>query len=381
MHNDRDLPYGSLVNATGQPKLSPLQTNVKNLQPGYFALVMATGIISIGVRSESAYLLSDCLLAIAAIAYTILLFLTMWRLIAFSSDVLNDLRNPAKTFGFFTFVAGTDVLGVRLLVAGHEVIAIGLLIVGGLCWLLLGYLVPWATLFGGTARPLIAKANGTWFIWVVASQSVAVLSATLEPLVPCKRELALVAVFFWAVGVFLYAATGIFVAIRLLNYDIVPADLNPPYWVAMGATAITVLAGARIVEMASAPMIDATRGTVAGTAAMFWAFGTWLIPALLAAGWWRHVTNGIPLRYEPTLWSMVFPLGMYAVASQTLGVADSLPIVAWIGKVEIWIALAVWAAVFIAMVINPLSRRKRLGEVSAKSGDSDRLVKSGTTLG
>jgi len=57
---------------------------------------------------------------------------------------------------------------------------------------------------------------------------------------------------------------GIFVAARMLLYPLRPADLTPPYWVAMGATAITVLAGARIVQMADAPMVAATRGLIAG---------------------------------------------------------------------------------------------------------------------
>jgi tellurite resistance protein TehA-like permease len=118
-----------------------------------------------------------------------------------------------------------------------------------------------------------------------------------------RRELALLAVFSWSVGVFLYAAAGIFVAARLLVYELRPADLTPPYWVARGATAITVVAGARIVQMADAPMVAATRGLIAGASVMFWAFGTWLIPALVAAGVWRHVVHRVPLRYEATLWS------------------------------------------------------------------------------
>jgi tellurite resistance protein TehA-like permease len=120
----------------------------------------------------------------------------------------------------------------------------------------------------------------------------------------------------------------------------------------MGALAITVLAGARIVEMADAPMVDATRGLIAGASVSFWAFATWLIPALVAAGWWRHRTNQVPLVYDATLWSIVFPLGMYAVASKYLGAADHLPIVAGIGRVEIWIALAAWAATFAAMLLH-----------------------------
>ena len=77
--------------------------------------------------------------------------------------------------------------------------------------------------------------------------------------------------------------------------------------------AITVVAGARIVQMADAPMVTATRGLIAGASVVFWVFGTWLIPPLVAAGVWRHVVHRIPLRYEAPLWSVIFPLGMYGV--------------------------------------------------------------------
>ena len=91
-------------------------------------------------------------------------------------------------------------------------------------------------------------------------------------------------------------------------------------------------------------MVQATRGLVAGASVMFWAFATWLIPALVAAGWWRHYVHRVPLKYEATWWSIIFPLGMYAVASIYLGRADSLPIVGYIGSAEIWVAFAAWAA-------------------------------------
>ena len=83
---------------------------------------------------------------------------------------------------------------------------------------------------------------------------------------------------------------------------------------------------------------------------MFWAFATWLIPVLVAAGWWRHVRRRVPLRYEATLWSIVFPLGMYAVAGIYLGTADHLPLVGRIAGAELWVALAAGVLVFGAMV-------------------------------
>jgi tellurite resistance protein TehA-like permease len=87
-----------------------------------------------------------------------------------------------------------------------------------------------------------------------------------------------------------------------------------------------------------------------GASTMLWAFGTWLIPALVAAGWWRHVVRRVPLRYEPGLWAIVFPLGMYGVASHELGKAGDIPVVRQIGDAEAWVALPVWAVTFVAML-------------------------------
>ena len=330
-----------------------VRSGVRDLTPGYFALVMGSGIISVGMELQGFRLLSLLLLAVAAVSFVVLTVLTGWRLAAYLPAVEEDFTDPRRGFGFFTLVAGTNVLGVRLAMDGHHGVTAVLLAVAGLLWVGLGYVVPWTAVLGTQRRPVVADANGTWFIWVVASQSVAVAAATLEPVYPAARDLlAVVAVFSWSVGVFLYAAAGVFVAARMMLYELAPEDLTPPYWVAMGAASITVLAGARIVEMADAPMVAATRGLIAGASVVFWAFATWLVPVLVAAGWWRHHTHRVPLAYEPTWWSIIFPLGMYAVAGIYLGEADELPLVGAIGGAELWLAFAAWLAVLATMAVH-----------------------------
>lgn len=245
------------------------------------------------------------------------------------------------------------MLGTRLVHDGHDLVSGGLLAVGLAVWLLLGYVIPTLSVLGNKDLPVLRHTNGTWFIWAVASQSVAVLAATLQPTgVPGSNVLSFVAVFSWALGVFLYAVVGVLLIVRLGQYPFTPADITPPYWVAMGATAITVLAGSRIVDMNDAPSVDVTRSLVAGLALLFWGFGTWLIPALLAVGWWRHVTHRVPMSYTPAWWSMVFPIAMYGVGSFFLGEADHLPILMGVGRVVIVIAVIVWAIVFVSMLLH-----------------------------
>jgi len=312
---------------------------------------MATGIVSLGLDLKGLTVPSKVLLFVAVVCYVVLTVLSLWRLVAYRADLAADMADSGRAFGFFTFIAGSNVLGVRLIVEGWHHTAAALLLVAAITWLVLGYVIPWTAVLGTTERPVLAKANGTWFVWVVASESVAVAAASLQPIyTDLGRLLAAVAVFAWGVGLFLYAAAGIFVAARMLQYPLRPADLTAPYWVSMGACSITVVAGARIVEMSDAPMVDATRGLIAGLAVVIWAFATWLFPPLIAAGWWRHRIHRVPLTYDPSLWSIVFPLGMYAVAGIYLGRADELPLVGAVGAAELWVAGAVWALMFAAML-------------------------------
>ncbi|MEO7071342.1 MAG: tellurite resistance/C4-dicarboxylate transporter family protein, partial [Nostocoides sp.] len=313
------------------------------------------GILSVALQLEGFTVLSRILLFVCITSFVVLLALTVWRIVAYRSALIGDLTDPRRGFGFFTFVAGTNVLGVRLGLAGFGNATAVLLVLAGLAWAALGYVVPWTAILGHRERPVLAAANGTWFIWAVASQSVAVAAATIEPIFDtARRELAVLAIMSWSVGVFLYGATGVLVALRLMLYRFGPEELTPPYWVSMGALSITVLAGARIVEMADAPMVAVTRQLIAGLAVVFWAFATWLIPVLIAAGWWRHVRRGWPLRYEATLWSIVFPLGMYAVAGIYLGRADHLPVVEATGAAELWVAFGACVVVFVAMIVHVL---------------------------
>ncbi|WP_255767637.1 tellurite resistance/C4-dicarboxylate transporter family protein [Pseudarthrobacter sulfonivorans] len=325
---------------------------VRTLTPGYFALTMASGIISVGLELEGFHELSVALLAVCAVSFVVILALSLFRLFRFPAAMRRDFLDPARAFGFFTFIAGANVLGVRLGMAGWQGTTAGLLSVAVLAWLVLGYVVPWTAVLGRDERPVVKDANGSWFIWCVASQSVSVAAASVEPLAgpDWRPALALVAVVAWSVGLILYAAVGVFVSLRLMTYPIRPEDLRPQYFVSMGAMAISVLAGARIVEMAGAPMVDVTRGLVAGASVVFWSFASWLFPVLIAAGWWRHIIHRVPLSYEPGLWSVIFPLGMYAVAGIYLGRADHLPVVAGIGRAELWLAVAAYLATLVAML-------------------------------
>jgi tellurite resistance protein TehA-like permease len=103
-----------------------------------------------------------------------------------------------------------------------------------------------------------------------------------------------------------------------------------------------------------AAVVRATAGFVEGFSFALWAFGTWWIPLLAVLGFWRHVRHRWPLSYEPTLWSVVFPLGMYSVATLTFGKVTRLAFMAPLSRFILWAAAAAaaWLAVAAALVLR-----------------------------
>jgi tellurite resistance protein TehA-like permease len=69
---------------------------------------------------------------------------------------------------------------------------------------------------------------------------------------------------------------------------------------------------------------------------------------LLLLGIWKHGVRRMPLKYTPMLWSLVFPLGMYAVASLRLSLAAGLPPLTTMSRSMTWIALAACIATALA---------------------------------
>ena len=75
---------------------------------------------------------------------------------------------------------------------------------------------------------------------------------------------------------------------------------------------------------------------------MILSWATWWIPLLFLFGVWKHGINHLPFKYEPSIWSMVFPLGMYAVASARIGQVAEFPPMIWIAQIMIILALFAW---------------------------------------
>jgi len=331
-----------------------------DLFPGYFALVMATGIVSIAAYLLTMTKAAWALLFVNVAAYVSLWLLLITRLIRFFPRVRSDMMDHARGPGFFTVVAGTCVLGSQLvIVAGRERAALALWLAGLLLWALVMYAFFTFITVREEKPTLETGLNGTWLLAAVATQSVSVLGTLLADHFGAQRETLLfltLCMFLLGCMLYLLLITLIFYRFSFVNFT--PILMTPPYWINMGAVAITTLAGARLIIAApSWSLLGELLPFLKGFTLFFWAAGTWWIPLLFVLGFWRHVRKRFPLRYDPQYWGMVFPLGMYTVCTFQLSKALNFEPLMFIPRCFIYLALTAWLAAFAGLVHSLFFRR------------------------
>ncbi|HZO91081.1 MAG TPA: tellurite resistance/C4-dicarboxylate transporter family protein [Chthonomonadaceae bacterium] len=321
------------------------------MYPGYFALVMATGIVSTALFLEGVRVVSQLLLWINLAAYPVLIAATARRGVRYGAKLWADLSNPQTVFTFFTFVAASDVLGVQLFLRGYRAPALGLWLVALIAWLFLGYFSFGVLVFTNT-RSATEVLNASWLIAVVGTQSIAVLGALLAPDFGPYAQPVFMAVYgLWGIGIALYGIFITLIAYRLFFARLDPGEMLPPYWIILGATAISALAGTNLVAAApQMPFLAATRPLLMGVTLLLWAWSSWWIPMLALFGLWRHGVHKVPLTYHPAYWSLVFPLGMYTVATYRLAAVLHLPALKSIPAVMVWVALLAWGLTALGLI-------------------------------
>lgn len=328
----------------------------RDLFPGYFALVMATAVVSIASELLGHGWIAKPLLGIAWLSYLALWVLTLLRLGLFPHRLVEDLSNHQRAPGFFTIVAGTCVLGTEtMVVAGAEAVAQFLWYLGLGLWCVVMYAFFTAVTIRGRKPTLAAGINGAWLIAAVATQSVVVLKGTLGSAAPPPAAVQFLCLVFFMIGCMLYLAIIPLIFYRLTFVRLSSADFSPPYWINMGAVAITTLAGSvLLLRRETWPVLVDFVPFLRGFTLFFWAAASWWIPFLFALTLWRYLIRRDALVYEPTFWGMVFPLGMYTTGTLQLSRALDLPFVATIPRYFIVLAILAWLGTFGGLVCRLL---------------------------
>jgi tellurite resistance protein TehA-like permease len=348
------MPYIA-VQARTRPQslLAHAKNWVEQLPPASFALVMATGIVSIAAELFGFRWLAVALFVINLLAFAVLSVMTLARFMLFTPVVMRDLRMHARGAGYFTIVAGICVIGVQLCLLGHAPGAAGILwLLAIVLWLCITYGFFTAVIVNQIKPSLAEGLGGVWLIASVATQSIAVLGTTIVS-VSGQTDPAVLffCLFFHLMGCMLYFNVIALIFYRLTFLPIMAESITPPFWINMGATAIATQAGANLVLLGpQSPLLTELIPFVKGFTLFFWAAGSWWIPLLVCLTLWVHWRKQRPLVYTPLLWAAVFPLGMYTVSTYQLGQALELNGLLLIPAVTVYVALIAWGLTFFGLL-------------------------------
>jgi tellurite resistance protein TehA-like permease len=337
------------------------------MHPASFGMVMATGIVSIASHLLSAEWgpalgwIALVLFYANIVAYVVLWGLTAARLLRHRDQFIADVLHHGRSVGFFTVVAATCVLGSQAIIIGEAwTFAFTLWLFGVALWAVITYSI-FTILTVKSVKPTLAEGiNGGWLLGVVAAQSVAVLGAQLASGISSDAQAPLLyfCLAMWLGGGMLYIWIIALIFYRYTFFTLSPSDLAPPYWINMGAVAISTLAGAILVATAShSPVLLELLPFLKGVTVAFWATATWWIPMLVILGVWRHVYRRFPLRYDPLYWGAVFPLGMYTACTYRLSQTIDAPYLVVIPRWFVYIALAAWLLAILGLAKQMLRRR------------------------
>jgi tellurite resistance protein TehA-like permease len=328
---------------------------LKNLSPANFAFVMSSGIASLIFNRTGWTNLSLLFLIVGVIGYVGLISLFMMRLLAYRTDVLQDLGDIRKMFKYLTFSAGSNALAASCCFSGYYLAGYILGLIGIISTVVLTYTLI-CILFFHIHAP-IQDISPFWLLLTIACNSSGIVISTFrEKEIITNNIFLLIAFCFWTFGVFVYVIFMTLNIFRMLFLPFEGRDMDPCYWTCMGAAAIAVVDGSQFVLVNNPPFsLQVIKPFIEGMDFFLWAWGTTWIPILCLMELWKVIYFKIPFHYQPSLWAMVFPLGMYTAATDFLSFTLHLDTLQKIVPICLWITFFVWCLVAYMSRLNPFA--------------------------
>jgi tellurite resistance protein TehA-like permease len=299
--------------STGTPMVALRRTDV--VPSASWTIVMTLGVVSLDMLAVHQTVLSAILLWFAVAVWLLLVVVLGAPMLYRRGRFRRDAGLPVT----LTSVAASAVLGARFAMQDHRVIGAVLLGVAAIGWAVL--LVP-------VLRHWKTPTVGVSFVLAVSTQGLALVGALLAVAYHARWLLT---------GAALLVVLGlVFYIFTLARFDLRQLiDGQGDHWIAGGALAISALSLGLVTEAASAlgRLGYLHQLLRVGTLVLWCVAMAWLVPLIVS-----EIARP-RLAYDVRRWATVFPLGMYAACSFTVGRVAGIPGIVRFGQVETWVAL------------------------------------------
>lgn len=372
-HSDQPDQYERMPSGTEKSGNATFADALKALDPAYFGFIMSTGILSIAFHELGIDTVAWSLTILNISWYILFVGLFGIRTVLYPNRVVADLRDSERHWGTLTFIVATNTVGIELLSFFDAVVAATAL------WFTMVIITPvllyylfMTEIIGVRKVSVSERINGAFLLVIVCMQSLAILGVMLsDELEGFIDEIILLSMSYFGAAYILYFVVITVVTYRLFDGAVRPDDWTGPYWITMGAAAITTLAGATLgPQLESMPAWESYAPVILGVTFLAWAIASWWIPLLLAFDIWKLLTGGTddqpPLwiiavpwsrlafgrhlhTYNPAAWGRVFPMGMYTACTLNLAGISTFTALRIIPVYWGWFSLFIWVLTVIGM--------------------------------
>jgi tellurite resistance protein TehA-like permease len=332
---------------------------------------MSTGIVAIAFLELGIDAVAWPLSVFNIGCYVLLIGLFGIRSVVFPGRVAAELRDRERHWGSLTFIVATNTVGTQFVLFFEQfVVATALWLLAVVMTPLLLYYLFVTEFIGAGKADVRERIDGAFLLVIVCMQSLAILGGLLSASLTGYTDVTvLLSLGYFGAGYVLYFVVVTVVMYRLLEGALEPSDWTGPYWITMGAAAITTLAGATLgPRLNSLSAWEPYAPVILGVTLLVWAIASWWIPLLLVLDVWKFTTEDISDRvpvwilifpwsrlsaggrldtYTSSAWGRVFPMGMYTAATVNLAGIGTFGLLSVVPTYWSWFTLSVWGLTFI----------------------------------
>lgn len=322
-----------------------MKTAIEKLDPVCFAYVMATATLSTALHVTDWVFFSGLFLVLAVLGYLSIFFLSICRFYLYPKQVTQEFLQVKTLFKWLTFSAGSNSLAVRLALADRLLESEILAVLGITSTIILVYAIFSVLFFHSHAS--IQVVSPFWLLMTIACHSSGIILSTLWNHGILLQPIWLLGAFgFWTFGVLFYGMLMTLNIYRMFFLSFKGEDLHPAYWTCMGAAAIAVFDGSQFIHLQQIPtFLEAVQPFMKGLIVLLWCWTSAWIPILVLMGVWKYFYFKLPFAYHPALWAVIFPLGMYTLATDVLSQHMQLNFIQVLVPIFLWITLLGWGLV------------------------------------